>query len=683
MSDISLTSRLQSTATLSIFCFPPQNSTFAVNAVPFLDAVVSEYLHWRGLTSSAHTFDSERYQSNVLDEHASTAPSSAGSQVNDGLGGSSSAVESPVVTSESGSADRVRAFRVNRIVDAILALVTQSDLGFEREWQHLCAMFLSRLRDPDAHRSIRALTLSLRRYFLVCAIQHGRTAAVSEFFAALSSELRHDREWQAWFQLPFVEDPAADPTFAVYFSRLWAENLVQSLHNLLCSVFQALPMPKLLQFNTERLRRQKLESQVEFLQSDVQRLTQRLTSLTVANARLMEGGPSARGDSSPSFGLDDSKSTQLSEIVSVNGAAATTRRRSTIEATPLRAGHQRERSALANLPAVSAADEAKGPLSAVPQRVLKGHTSALTTCRLSSDGSLIASAAYDGTVRLWRGSDHCSEVRLADGDALSLAFGRGVVYAGTNTGSIALIDPTGARGLLSTMSIGKEACVTRLMALSGSSSLAALCSSPFGTNSASLKVFDAEAGLLTEMVQVSDAQQSPLSFAYSASGSVLAVGASDGSLTLSATKSRSSEKTHWHAQKAPILGVAFASENVLVTLAADGVLAAFDRRLPGRPWAMSQEARHCGWWQRSAQDVVCTSGFVIAGGGRQNCALVFDFRDASAAPAAHVMRLNEHEAGVSGVDLAASTLATSSVDSTVQVVKLAIHGNSDAAQQDE
>lgn len=653
-----------------------------MNAVPFLDTLVSEYLSWRGLVASAQTFDSERLHSSLslsddgsgLSNSSSVGGGGGGASVSLGAsatGSAASASNSGVVLSASdglsaGGDDAMRGFRVGRLVDSLLAHVNASDwAALEREWKHLCEFF-ARLRDPDAHRSVAALTLSLRRYFLVCAIQHGRVAVVSEFFAAMAGELRHEREWADWWQLPFVADPQSEPQFAVYFTRLWAENLVQSLHNLLCSVFQALPLPKLLQFNTERLKRLRLEAQIEFLQSDVQRLTSELLAtqrrLSAAAAREEAGVPrGVAAGSSPSFALDDSAGgTQLSVVSS--GAAAARR----ISAPLLRAGHQRERSASNSMALADDgehASSAKGPLAVTPLRTLVGHTSAVTACRLSGDAAQLASAALDGTVRLWRvESEHCTDVRLPAGDALSLAFGR-VLFAGTSTGSVALIDAGGTRGLLGSLVTGVECGVTRLAALPNNA-LAALCG-------ASLKLFDTESAALTEVVSV----EQPYTFAFSGSGALLAVGGADGTLTIRACNALARAESHWqaHARATPIVGVAFSSESTLVTLGADGVCAHWDQRQTSRPWQTVQEARHGGWWQRGASDVVWSSGFVLTGGGRQHCAVAFDFRDAAATPAAAVQRIHEHQASVTSVDMGGgAVVATGSVDNTIQVSRLAI-----------
>lgn len=64
--------------------------------------------------------------------------------------------------------------------------------------------------------------------------------------AASGAGQRGGEEWEGWFQLPYVKDPAAHPAFRVYFTKEWASRLVVSIHNLLTTAFENLPLPALL-----------------------------------------------------------------------------------------------------------------------------------------------------------------------------------------------------------------------------------------------------------------------------------------------------------------------------------------------------------------------------------------------------------------------------------------------------
>ena len=39
---------------------------------------------------------------------------------------------------------------------------------------------------------------------------------VRELLESEAEALRSSKEWQLWFQLPFIRDPASDPAFQVY-----------------------------------------------------------------------------------------------------------------------------------------------------------------------------------------------------------------------------------------------------------------------------------------------------------------------------------------------------------------------------------------------------------------------------------------------------------------------------------
>lgn len=46
---------------------------------------------------------------------------------------------------------------------------------------------------------MRRLELSLRRYYIVYAMQVGRPDRVADFFAVLGAELQDSEEWRDWF----------------------------------------------------------------------------------------------------------------------------------------------------------------------------------------------------------------------------------------------------------------------------------------------------------------------------------------------------------------------------------------------------------------------------------------------------------------------------------------------------
>lgn len=51
--------------------------------------------------------------------------------------------------------------------------------------------------------------------------------------------------------LPYVQKPEENPSFSLYFTRAWQDNVLVSLHNLLATVFQCMPQPTLASYEGE------------------------------------------------------------------------------------------------------------------------------------------------------------------------------------------------------------------------------------------------------------------------------------------------------------------------------------------------------------------------------------------------------------------------------------------------
>jgi hypothetical protein len=153
--------------------------------------------------------------------------------------------------------------QVERVSSELIALVTAHDLsGLVALWDFLNSRFFSHL-DAGYAATVSALKTRLDRLFLVHAVKSDRLDMVHAFFALHGAEI-HARSrsehlmaandgsssngelggssssgvllgssssswsgggglspWSAWFALPYVADPANDPTFAAYFSTQW------------------------------------------------------------------------------------------------------------------------------------------------------------------------------------------------------------------------------------------------------------------------------------------------------------------------------------------------------------------------------------------------------------------------------------------------------------------------------
>ncbi|KAM4634225.1 WD repeat-containing protein 91 isoform 1-T3 [Polymixia lowei] len=144
-----------------------------------------------------------------------------------------------------------RAFRVDKVIDQLLHSVQSFDLtGLREYWSYLDRRLFSRLE--DVYKStVNKLRTSLYRYYLVNTIQKGNSEKTAEFFHKMAAELQGQAEWRDWFVLPFISAPELNPSFSAYFSRQWADTFLVSLHNFLSVLFQCMPQPALLSFDTE------------------------------------------------------------------------------------------------------------------------------------------------------------------------------------------------------------------------------------------------------------------------------------------------------------------------------------------------------------------------------------------------------------------------------------------------
>lgn len=129
--------------------------------------------------------------------------------------------------------DRIHEFQVDKIVEELLRLLTSFQYHAMMDlWGFLQERFFSRLQH-SYWPVIRHLELSLQRFYIVNAIQNDRLEKVRELLESEAEDFRGSRDWEPWFRLPFIRDPASDPGFHIYFTKDWASRLVVSVHNLL------------------------------------------------------------------------------------------------------------------------------------------------------------------------------------------------------------------------------------------------------------------------------------------------------------------------------------------------------------------------------------------------------------------------------------------------------------------
>jgi hypothetical protein len=150
--------------------------------------------------------------------------------------------------------DRDRSFRVDKIVEQILAYIHGLDLaGFMDYWTYLDQKFFTKmtmkLGGSGSSLITKRFEVNFMRYYLVHAVKSSRTDKAVEFVENYLAKLQAQNEWKEWFCLPFLKNPDDHPFFSVYFSQSWIDALIVSFQNFLNILFQSLPFPRLLNYD--------------------------------------------------------------------------------------------------------------------------------------------------------------------------------------------------------------------------------------------------------------------------------------------------------------------------------------------------------------------------------------------------------------------------------------------------
>lgn len=284
-----------------------------------LDEAIKEYLLFRGFTVTLKTFDAEL------------------------------------------KSDRDRAFQSDKVVEQLLMYAQSGDLPNLLEfWEYLDRRFFSRLEHAFAI-ACRKLELSLKKYYIVAAIQASRIEKVTEMFERLAPEIHGQAEWREWLLIPYLKAPESHPSFELYFSRTWMDTFIQSLHNMVNSVFAHMPLPTLMTINDD-------QEKAVALSLEVQRLTALLSDKVSAMPL---------------------PATEAETTSQVKGASK-------------KAHH--------------ADDDISDKLVLTDQEIYYEHQAPVLACQSSVDGSFVASVDADGVLKVWSLSPKATKGTLELGD---------------------------------------------------------------------------------------------------------------------------------------------------------------------------------------------------------------------------------------------------------------------------
>ncbi|KAI9178882.1 hypothetical protein H9P43_005544 [Blastocladiella emersonii ATCC 22665] len=200
--------------------------------------------------------------------------------------------------------DRLAHLDAERLTQVLLAHARTLDyVALQDTWGYLDRHVFAALSGSAADTAqARKMETALFRYFIVCAMQQGKPARVVEFLSTIDLAASAS-DWMTWSAITYVKKPAATPPFDVYFTKMWFDLFATSLRNFLERAFAAMPLPRLLNFNVERIQRKSLELENSKLRESVEYW--RSQRAVAAPAAAMPAAPAVHPDDEPYLVLEE------------------------------------------------------------------------------------------------------------------------------------------------------------------------------------------------------------------------------------------------------------------------------------------------------------------------------------------------------------------------------------------
>ncbi|XP_053658993.1 WD repeat-containing protein 91 [Anopheles marshallii] len=225
--------------------------------IQYIDGLIREYILFRGFSNTLKVFDNEL------------------------------------------KSDKDKSFRVDKVIEQILLLIHNHDLGGLRElWAHLNNHLFRNLEHHFA-TAVNKLEQSVLKFYLIVAYTSSKTDKITEFFTKLSPELVNQSEWKEWFFFPFCKNPEEHAAFAVCFTKQWQDTLLISLHNFLSTIYQCMPQPIIAKAESEGCLIKKLQEENGLLRSklaSIQQQQQHLQSTGSGSHHSRLSGAMSSGD---------------------------------------------------------------------------------------------------------------------------------------------------------------------------------------------------------------------------------------------------------------------------------------------------------------------------------------------------------------------------------------------------
>ncbi|XP_074380682.1 uncharacterized protein LOC141721601 isoform X3 [Apium graveolens] len=334
----------------------------------YAEELVREYLVFRGFTSTLQTFEKEL------------------------------------------STDIGKGFQVDKILDLIFSVYVpkfqvENLIGLLRFFKQCFSSFEAVLTT-----ALAKLEVSILKYYIIHAVQVGRTDKVNEFFELNGNDLLQSNEdWTSWFAIPYIKNPSSDPSFRIYFSKEWFDALHLSVRNFLSEIFNGTRIPALLKICSEsntvkslknniRHLNQKLSQLQALLEEKETRLSPSMSrTLTTKEISMDEDvtSPSISGQEAFTPASMDAGGTEFNQDMDVHKSSSA---HGSSLRTSSDVGYGGE--GITDLEELHREEEFP-EVKVAFQETFLGHTSPISRCRFSASGDNIASASIDGTVRIW------------------------------------------------------------------------------------------------------------------------------------------------------------------------------------------------------------------------------------------------------------------------------------------
>ena len=284
------------------------------------------------------------------------------------------------------------------IAELLLNHIRQLELNELTDlWSTLTTRFFTHL-PPHFAPTIKTIETSLRRAYLIKAIRTADKAKIHAFFDRFSTDMTQPGgEWEQWFILPYLKDPASHPLFASYFHKRFFHTLALSVRNFLVSAFAQLPLPKLMAFNVERGERKAMTADIKALKADNERLKREMATL---RQQLQAVGSKPASMSI----VTSASSTSISAVPTSSSSASSPTPVSAAGASPTGALSHSVSQPL-RVTSASASpldDEFTDPAFIVTHdHSVQTNSSAVAKVRFSMDGSRLAAGNRDGSIRVY------------------------------------------------------------------------------------------------------------------------------------------------------------------------------------------------------------------------------------------------------------------------------------------